>query len=348
MSLINQILNSLEKRGVHTAPDRTLIRAVPQQVGYRRLAAKRLAMLAALVVVGALLWLLLGREYQSQIQTSSAPVSAVVAVSAAPGMAAEERDMPASKLSLELSFLPPEPPEKKPASTARRVTKPAVAAAAQVEPARGYKPTAEVVTTQQAGQALPMKQVSRTQQADSEYRKALLLQRQGHTAEALAGYEAALKLQAQHDTARMALAALLAESKRGADAERVLLEGLKLQPAHSGFSMALARVQVEQGDAGKALHTLEQNLPQASGKADYYAFYAALLQREGRHKDAAAHYRTAIQLSPNNGVWLMGYGISLQELQRVDEAKEAYRRALASQTLSPELAAFVQQKLAGF
>jgi MSHA biogenesis protein MshN len=41
----------------------------------------------------------------------------------------------------------------------------------------------------------------------------------------------------------------------------------------------------------------------------------------------------------------MGLGISLQAESRVPEAQEAYGRAKASNTLSPALLAYVDQKL---
>ena len=195
---------------------------------------------------------------------------------------------------------------------------------------------------------MPLKQVSRSQQADAEFRKALALQQQGHVAEALAGYETALKLNSQQDSARLALAALLMESKRAADAERVLQDGLKVRPTLLVFSMGLARIQVERGQIDHALKTMQANLAQAEGRADYQAFYAALLQRQGRHKEAVNHYQIATQLAPNSGVWLLGLAISLQEVQRIEDAKATYQKALATQTLSPELTAFVEQKLKGF
>ena len=82
-------------------------------------------------------------------------------------------------------------------------------------------------------------------------------------------------------------------------------------------------------------------------KADYQAFFAALLQRQNRHNEAIAHYQIVLQLAPNNAIWLMGYGISLRAVQRNAEAKDAFKRALETQTLSPELREFVQQKLKG-
>jgi MSHA biogenesis protein MshN len=111
--------------------------------------------------------------------------------------------------------------------------------------------------------------------------------------------------------------------------------------------MTLARLQVARGNVAQALETLQKNLPQAENKPDYQAFYAALLQRAGRHKEAVSYYQAVLKLAPRNGIWLMGYGISLQATERIEEARTAYQQALATQTLSPELSAFVQQKLKG-
>ena len=192
-----------------------------------------------------------------------------------------------------------------------------------------------------------MKQVSPAQHAEAEFRKAVALMQQGHIADAIAGYETVLRLDAGHDAARQALVALLLESKRGAYAERVLQDGLKSKPEHTGFAMLLARLQVEHSAVDQAAATLEKSLPYANAQADYQAFYAALLQRQNRHKEAIAYYQVALQLVPDNGIWLMGYGISLQAMQRADDARDAFRRALESKTLNPELQAFVQQKLKG-
>ena len=41
----------------------------------------------------------------------------------------------------------------------------------------------------------------------------------------------------------------------------------------------------------------------------------------------------------------MGMGISLQALQRNEEARDAYQRALATNSLNAQLQGFVQQKL---
>ncbi len=83
----------------------------------------------------------------------------------------------------------------------------------------------------------------------------------------------------------------------------------------------------------------------ATDRADYQAFLAALLQRDSRNKEAAELYLQALQKSPQTGIWWMGLGISLQAESRVPEAQEAFSRAKASNSLSPELLAFVESKL---
>lgn len=347
MSLINEVLNRLEQRGEHTAPNQTEVRAVvlPSQRDWRW--GYWALLIAALLTAAAWGWL------RQPSGASGITPAIVVPIRPLSHEIPQEVSMAlASKLSYELSAvaLPETMVETEEAmlepvldtdkSAAVRATlKPSTVA--DVVPRKNEEMKhAPVALTD-----MPLKQVSQAQQAEAEFRKASVLRQQGHQAEALVAYENALRLNAQLDAARLAQAALLAESHRGADAERVLQEGLKMKPLQLSFSMALGRIQVERGNIEQAISTLERNLAQAEDKADYQAFYAALLQRQGRHKEAINHYQIATQLVPDNGLWQMGFGISLQEVQRAEDAKLAYQRALASKTLKPALTAFVQQKL---
>jgi MSHA biogenesis protein MshN len=93
------------------------------------------------------------------------------------------------------------------------------------------------------------------------------------------------------------------------------------------------------------LETLGKTLPYADQEAAYQAFMAALLQRQNRHKEAITHYQIALQLSPSSGLWFMGLGISLQAVQRKEDALDAYKHAIETRSLSPELQAFVMQRM---
>jgi MSHA biogenesis protein MshN len=183
------------------------------------------------------------------------------------------------------------------------------------------------------------------QRAENEYRKALLLIQQGKPSEAIAVIEQVLQLDRQMVSARQTLAGLLIDAKRQDEAVQRLQEGLTIDPAQAGLAMILARLQVEKGDLRHAIETLQRTLPYAAERADYQAFLAALFQRDGRHKDAIDHYILALNQNPQNGVWWMGLGISLQATNRSSEAQEAFGRAKASNMLSAELQAFVDQRL---
>lgn len=330
MSVINQVLNQLEQRGANPTPDHVMVRAVPP---VRRSLAGPLLSLLALTALGAGAWLYARKP---------ATVTPRLAPAVAGPVTAPERELlpPASRLSFELSSVP------LPSSAREAKNAFPVPAGPAVPPARLQQTSApgEPVALIASGE-LPLKQVSPAQRADAEFRRGILLMQQGRISEAIASYEMALKLDAGLHAARQALVALLLEGKRGADAERVLQDGLKLRPEQTAFAMLLARLQVERGAAEQAMATLEKSLPYADEQADYQAFVAALLQRQDRHKEAVNHYQIALQLVPGNGVWLMGYGISLQALQRNEDARDAFRRALDSQTLGPDLQRFVQQKL---
>jgi MSHA biogenesis protein MshN len=184
------------------------------------------------------------------------------------------------------------------------------------------------------------------QRAENQYRRALDSLQEGRTTEALERLQQALEIEPRHQAARETLVRLLLESNREEDAMRQLQQALDRDAAQPAMAMMLARLQLEKtGPSGPAIDTLTRSLPSAAGNADYLAFLAALLQRGQRYADSSAYYRQALRLAPQNGVWWMGLGISLQADGKAAEAGEAYARARASGNLTPELQAFVDRKL---
>jgi MSHA biogenesis protein MshN len=181
------------------------------------------------------------------------------------------------------------------------------------------------------------------QVAENTYRRALSALQEGRVTTAMADLERALEIDPRNEAARQTYVSLLLENKRGDEAVRQLRLALGIDPRQPGLAMVLARLQLERG--GPALETLMKTLPYAGNSADYHAFLAGVLQREQRHAEAAQHYRDALKMSPQNGVWWMGLGISLQADQHLPEAREAYNRAKGSGALTPELQAFVERKL---
>ncbi len=183
------------------------------------------------------------------------------------------------------------------------------------------------------------------ERAESEYRKAIVAVNQGRIEEAMSSLQGALRLDSLHVAARQLLVRLLLESRQSDDAMRVLQEGLQARPAQIGWAMSLARLQVERGDPAGAWTTLEHSLPAAAASADYQGFSAHVLQRLGRNKEAAEHYRQAALLAPADGRWWLGLGLAYDAEGRTNEAREAFLRARQAGNLGADLLALIEQKL---
>jgi MSHA biogenesis protein MshN len=336
MSLINQVLNQLEQRGVAGMDATSMVRPVPVRVRSNQRIVWGLLLLGLVAVTVMLFLQVQGRHKHAPskplpVTMQSIPTVALSSVAAAPPVL--QLSFALDTVVLPVLSLKPEqvPMASKPVKTPATLKEP---------PKQAVLPPVSATN-----ELLPLKQVSAKQQAEAAFRKGLLLMQQGRISDALASYRTAISLDAAYDPARQALVSLLLENKHRAEAEQVLQDGLSNRLEHTTFAMMAARLQVERNAVNEALLTLERSLPFAQQQGDYQAFFAALLQRQNRHQDALLHYQIAVQLVPNNGLWLMGEGISLQALQRNEEAKELYKRALLTQTLQPDLQLFVQQKL---
>jgi MSHA biogenesis protein MshN len=397
MSLINQVLQDLEKRHASESELNTLppyVRAVRE----RPQPAIRVYVLAAVVtaVVIAIVAYLYGSAHAPgpevpQIAAKPAavptagpvpePTPAVTASAEAPTQ--KSAFSPVSRLSDELSLVAPlSAPKKRLEGTAPHSSPAAVTAmgaevaaprpektqvplvnrpsrselpskAGGVSPAPLAPVTAAVTppSTMAAGNDTPgaidkqMREVAPSERAEIAFRKGVAQIREGRANAAELDFRDALKQDPTHAGARQALLGLLLDSGRNNDAEQLLREALTINPHQPRHAMVLARLEVDRGDVTGAVNTMVGALPYVQSDPDFFAFLAALLQREGRHREAVDYYRTALRDVPGNGVWMMGLGISLRASNQAAEAREAFQRALDSSQLSPALQEFVRRQL---
>ena len=186
------------------------------------------------------------------------------------------------------------------------------------------------------------------ERADAAYRKAITVANQGHRAEALENLRDALRHNDLHVPARQLLLKLLLESQQRGERDeaiKVLADGLAGQPSQIAWAMTLARLQVDQGDLAAAALTLEFSRPLAAQNPDYLGFSANVLQRLGRHVEAAALFTQAARLAPADGRWWLGLGLALEAEGRSAEAKAAFLRARQGSNLGAELQSLIDQKL---
>jgi MSHA biogenesis protein MshN len=178
-----------------------------------------------------------------------------------------------------------------------------------------------------------------------ELQRAQALLKLGRADEAEAALRALLQAQPANVAARQSLLGVLLPAKRHAEAIQILRDGLRLQPDQLTWSMNLARLLVDGQDYTTAWEVLAAVRPHAADNADYYAFAGTVLQRLGRAAEAVGQFDTALRLRPREARWWVGFGIALENAGRGREALEAFSRAKGLGGLSPEVQAYVEDKL---
>ena len=406
MSLINQVLQDLEKRHAVDSELQTLppfVRPVA-----RRAHASRTFMLAGVfvLVVCAIAAFMYGRVWAPvpalplpvpqaaqknvlaamPVQPQPVQPETLAATPVAAATAGPPAFAPVSRLSDELSLVAPPPSRLRPAvekpakpAIIEKPAKPTAAAAPAVveppahqqaqasgeqEPSSGDKPPqTEAPPTPVAPVGTPapaeptaaldapsginkqMREVAPAERAEIAFRKGVAQIQEGRANAAELEFRDALKQDPTHIGALQALLGLLVDSGRNNEAEQFLVKALQINPRQPRHAMVLARLEVERGDVTGAVNTMVAALPYVQTDFDFYAFLAALLQREGRHREAVDYYRTSLRGVPGNGVWMMGLTISLRASNQAAEAREAFASALNSKQLSPQLQEFVERQL---
>ena len=370
MSLINQMLKDLEQRGAGSnnpikINPAMLSTGVPQSRSFPLI---KIGVLLALLAGGVYSWMHTAKPSADSASPAPALAPAVSAnkpaeASAQTATNAQPNTLFATQLDAQhlQAITPPKkaPAAPMPATSEVNVPAPVVVTAPvvpvvekttplssnEVDKSPSVKHTAPKLVSKQELDTGLGKQIRPEQKSNNYYRLALAQLQQGRVSEAQANLSLALESNPANQEARQTLAGLLLENKRQDEAKAILTAGLAIAPEQNDFRMAIARLQVEAGDRSSALNTLEQGLGYANSNADYQVFTATLLQSAKRHDDAVQHYMTALALRSNDAKALIGLGISLQALGKLDKAQEAFNRAQATATLSPELTLFVEQQL---
>ena len=356
MSVINQVLQALEKRHGRSDEARSAtpqIRAVGQVV---RPAGRRLLMaLLALVLLGAAAfgWRWWRNAQEAPVPPVAAPVAAKPVTSSP---APIEEPAPPAPVAIAPPPAPtpiavaPAPPAPRNNDASGAKMKPAVSAAAapvaKPKPARPPEPAAEEAATAGTGIEKRERPLSASDRAEAQFRLGAQAMQQGRMRDAEASFLAAIAEEPGHVPSRQALLGIYLEAQRRDEAEVLLRDGLKASPRPPAWAMVLARLEAERGDVIGGINTMQNHLDVGRQNGDYVALFAALLQKQGRHADAIEQYQNAINLGNAKSVWFMGQGISLRESGRRDEARAAFQRALDGGGLSNDIKLFLERQIA--
>ena len=126
----------------------------------------------------------------------------------------------------------------------------------------------------------------------------------------------ALKVEQGHIKARELLAGIYIKQGRWVEASVLLREGLLYSPQHLTFTKLYARALMQLNQDKQAITVLKQRAPSMQAEPNYFALLAALHQRQNQHSEAAEIYAHLVTVNPQQGVWWVGMGISLEAMGR--------------------------------
>jgi MSHA biogenesis protein MshN len=371
MSIINKMLQDLDRRQGVSDPDATLVQQV-RSVAQPRKDREWFWRIIAVLMIGALGWVawiawqLQPREPVATEQAFKAAQNAVRNPPPAPAPAApkpaeeakavSEKPAPQVAETMKLASVIETPIREQPRKPAIKAAAPA---AAPVPAARAGASTAGTARLDldvsparilqapvQAAARVEKRDRVRTSEdrAEAEFRRGAMVLNQGRVAEAEEMFAAALSIYPAHEAARQALIALHLEQGRIDDARRLLQEGVALSPGNARFTSVLARIYIERQDYAAALEVLNGIRMPESGSPDVQSMRGAALQKLGRNAEAAAAFQATLRAVPQSGAVWMSLGISLEALGKKAEAADAFRRAAATGSLSTDARSYVEQR----
>lgn len=178
-----------------------------------------------------------------------------------------------------------------------------------------------------------------------QYQQALRLSSEGHHEEAIQLLTFILIKNPDYSLARESLASLLIAQGRTNQAEKIISVGLQQRPFYPAYIKLKARILVNSGKINQALAQLQLAPPAITSDPEYYAYIAALYQRQNRYELSERLYEQLLALQPNNATWWMGEGIALENVGKPSLAMNAYIRAARSEGLNPELRIYAESRV---
>ncbi len=184
----------------------------------------------------------------------------------------------------------------------------------------------------------------RSQISASDYQKALQHYKRQDYRSAMSALEEHLA-DAPNDVAAHKLNAMILVAERKTEqAMRELAATIDQLPEANALKQLYAQLLMQAGQPEQAVSVLSDTPPSLSRMPEYHALLAALLQQLGKHEESAVLYQRLVQAEPDRGVWWLGLAISLDKLQRSEEALAAYRKA-QERNLSNDLRRYVASRI---
>lgn len=348
MSIINQMLRDLDARGEGAGEEPvTFSPAVVKQ--HARGLPVRVAL--AGVALGALgYWIGMGAPEQSVPESSVLVVSPQTrtgaqpsALAGPPALALVEASAVARAKVPAIQKPPALPANRMPVTPAVDLVQPDPKAAAPSEPSRVLPVKAQppAADPEKPPVIKKMTELSPEQEEQRLIEEAQSSRFSGRPGSAIAHYQQVLAHHPAFSRVRLQLAELLLQTGKPEDALQVLRAGYAIRP-NDDLAIASGRMLAEQGRRDEALDWFESG--RAGLRPADHALMGALLAQAQRFDESVKAYQRALATEPDRGGWLLGLGVSLESLGRMEEARAVYQKALQQGEFKPEVIEFLRKK----
>ena len=181
--------------------------------------------------------------------------------------------------------------------------------------------------------------------AEKSFNKGVRQYKQGDFENSVQSLNRAIELDPEHGHARYLLASAYIQQDRTELAMSLLSQSVELLPENHKIKKLYAQILFHIGRQQEAVKVLRTRMPLIDGSAEYHALLAGYLQNMQEHKQAADLYRSLVNIRPDQSIWWMGLGISLEALGKQSEALTAYEEAMQGGKLSNNLKQYVSQRI---
>ena len=175
------------------------------------------------------------------------------------------------------------------------------------------------------------------------YATASSLYNEGSKQQAKASLKEAIAYGVASSDAYSLLAVIYLEDGRADLASEIIENGLSKHSDDQALLRLYLQSLVQQAKYKEAITVMEQRLRLTS--PEDLGYLAGLYQKQNDHLNAVKFYARALQLKPSTSLWWMGQGISLEGIEKHEEALQSYQQSISTGQLSGKLAKYAASRI---
>lgn len=188
-------------------------------------------------------------------------------------------------------------------------------------------------------------QLTQRQISQKKYLKAISYIKHNEQDKALTSMIKIVKQDSNFTLARQALYTLFSSIGKQNEAFDLLNENLELFPMNAHFIFEKAKLLVLNNQSKEALLLLEQISPSILKMPDYYNLMAVAYGKLNLLSKSGAIYQKLLQVNSNNAAYWLGYALSLEDANSINQAIGAYVHASEAIDTSPVIVGYAQDRL---